>query len=113
MKLDIKLDIERGFSIFRKLRVHLQWVVLKGTASKNRELPDMTNKSNTPAKETDSCPLERDLPPAAKRALAEAEERRKLKALENKVLESERGGQEGPEPTRYGDWEKKGILSDF
>ena len=23
------------------------------------------------------------------------------------------GGQEGPEPTRYGDWEKKGITSDF
>ena len=25
----------------------------------------------------------------------------------------ERGGQKGPEPTRYGDWEKDGICSDF
>lgn len=25
----------------------------------------------------------------------------------------ELGGREGPEPTRYGDWEKKGIASDF
>lgn len=23
------------------------------------------------------------------------------------------GGQKGPEPTRYGDWEKNGIISDF
>jgi len=23
------------------------------------------------------------------------------------------GGPEGPEPTRYGDWERKGIASDF
>jgi len=25
----------------------------------------------------------------------------------------ERGGSKGPEPTRYGDWEKKGLISDF
>ena len=25
----------------------------------------------------------------------------------------EYGGRDGPEPTRYGDWEKKGIISDF
>ena len=23
------------------------------------------------------------------------------------------GGTDGPEPTRFGDWEKKGITSDF
>ena len=52
-----------------------------------------------------------DLPEAAKRALAEAEERRKkAKELE---LPSELGGREGPEPVRYGDWEKKGIAVDF
>ena len=28
-------------------------------------------------------------------------------------LKKEFGGQEGPEPTRFGDWEKKGITSDF
>ena len=52
-----------------------------------------------------------DLPEAAKRALAEAEERRKKeKALE---LPKELGGRDGPEPVRYGDWEKKGIAIDF
>lgn len=51
------------------------------------------------------------LPPAAQRALAEAEERRKkAKKLE---LAPELGGRDGPEPVRYGDWEKKGIAVDF
>ena len=52
-----------------------------------------------------------DLPEAAKRALAEAEERRK-KAQELE-LPKELGGREGPETVRYGDWEKKGIAVDF
>ena len=52
-----------------------------------------------------------DLPPAAQRALAEAEERRRAaKALD---LPTERGGRKGPEAVRYGDWEKKGIAIDF
>ncbi len=51
------------------------------------------------------------LTPAARRALEEAAERRaKAKPLE---LPPEDGGQAGPEPTRYGDWEKNGIASDF
>lgn len=52
-----------------------------------------------------------DLPPAAKRALAEAEARRK--AAGTPVFPVELGGRDGPEPVRYGDWEKKGIISDF
>lgn len=53
----------------------------------------------------------RDLPPEAIRALAEAEERRKkAKALD---LPKEYGGRDGPEPVRYGDYEKKGIAVDF
>ena len=52
-----------------------------------------------------------DLPPAAQRALAEAEARRKAaKALK---LDPELGGRDGPEPVRYGDWEKKGLAIDF
>ncbi len=52
-----------------------------------------------------------DLPPAAQRALAEAEERRRAtKALD---LPTELGGRKGPEAVRYGDWEKKGIAIDF
>jgi hypothetical protein len=52
----------------------------------------------------------KNLSPEATRALAEAEARRKLEA---KTLPKELGGPKGPEPTRYGDWEKKGITSDF
>jgi len=49
---------------------------------------------------------------AAKRALAEAEARRQ-EAEAQPSLPVEKGGRQGPEPTRYGDWEKKGIISDF
>lgn len=49
---------------------------------------------------------------AAKRALDEAEARRKGETA-NTPSPIEVGGQKGPEPTRYGDWEKKGIISDF
>jgi len=52
-----------------------------------------------------------NLPPAAQRALAEAAERR-AKAKEQD-LPKELGGRDGPEPVRYGDWEKKGIAVDF
>lgn len=53
----------------------------------------------------------KDLPEAAQRALAEAEERRK-KAKEL-GLAKELGGRDGPEPVRFGDWEKQGIAIDF
>jgi hypothetical protein len=56
----------------------------------------------------------KDLPPAAKRALAEAAERRRAAEAATAVKRpKEIGGPSGPEPTRYGDWEKKGIISDF
>lgn len=53
----------------------------------------------------------KDLPAAAQRALAEAEARRK----EDKGLKlaHELGGRDGPEPVRFGDWERKGIAVDF
>jgi len=57
---------------------------------------------------TDETPA---LPPAAQRALAEAAERR-AKA-DATPLPTEFGGRNGPEPVRYGDWEKKGIAVDF
>ena len=53
----------------------------------------------------------KDLPAAAKRALLEAEERRQKAAKSE--LPKELGGRDGPEPVRYGDWEKKGIAVDF
>ena len=52
----------------------------------------------------------RDLPEAARRALEEAEARRKAPAPD---LPTERGGRKGPEPTRYGDWERGGRAIDF
>lgn len=55
-------------------------------------------------------PDQPDLPPAAKRALAEADARRKLAKAD---LPVELGGRNGPEPVRYGDWEKKGLAIDF
>ncbi len=55
----------------------------------------------------------RDLPSAAKRALAEAEERREKARVEGKALPTELGGRDGPEPVRFGDWENKGIAVDF
>ena len=52
-----------------------------------------------------------DLPEAAKRALAEAEARRRAATYPD--LPVELGGRDGPEPVRYGDWERKGIAVDF
>jgi len=53
----------------------------------------------------------KDLPPAAQRALEEAEARRK--AAQDLKLPKELGGRDGPEPVRFGDWENKGIAVDF
>ena len=48
---------------------------------------------------------------AAKRAISEAAERKKKQNAPD--MPTELGGRNGPEPTRFGDWEKKGIISDF
>ena len=53
------------------------------------------------------------LPAAAQRALAEAEARRQAAAANAKTMPKEFQGPKGPEPTRYGDWENRGIASDF
>ena len=66
----------------------------------------MTDDPSTPG-------ARKPLTPAAQRALAEAEERRKLAAANAKPAQKEFQGPKGPEPTRYGDWENKGIASDF
>ncbi len=51
-----------------------------------------------------------DLPPEAQRALAEAAARRRQPRA---PPPPELGGRDGPDPVRYGDWEKKGIAIDF
>ncbi|KAF2989799.1 DUF1674 domain-containing protein [Methylocystis sp. MJC1] len=54
----------------------------------------------------------KDMPPAAQRALAEAQARENAAATEAAARE-ERGGRGGLDPARYGDWEVKGVASDF
>jgi len=51
------------------------------------------------------------LSPAALRALEEAAARRASEA--QAARPPEEGGPRGPEPTRFGDWERKGIAVDF
>lgn len=72
----------------------------------------MSPDSDRPA---EPAPPARSLTPAARRALAEAEARRaRIDAEVAALRESpEKGGRAGPEPVRYGDWEVKGLASDF
>jgi hypothetical protein len=55
----------------------------------------------------------RPLAPAAERALAEAQARRAEIDRKSKEQPKELHGRNGPDPARYGDWEVKGIASDF
>lgn len=86
---------------------------------------DMTDAAGAPqppatADTEMAAPDPRTLSPAALRALAEAEERRRAadqaatgKAGAGPAAPLEVGGRKGPDPVRYGDWEKAGIVSDF
>lgn len=70
--------------------------------------------AETAASHADSAAAPRkDLPPAAQRALAEAAERRKKASVAGEPQPKEVNGREGPDPARYGDWENRGIVSDF
>ncbi len=72
----------------------------------------MTMSGTVKSKEpTGAVEAERPLPPAAQRALAEAESRRKAALAERRP--EELGGRGGLDPARYGDWEVKGLASDF
>ena len=72
----------------------------------------MTENPSRPARDA-SVPERKPLSPAAERALAEAEARRRAAAADAKPVPKEHQGPKGPEPTRYGDWENKGTASDF
>jgi hypothetical protein len=65
------------------------------------------------SKEAGSPPARRRLPDHALRALREAEARREAYRRREAEMPAEIGGRDGPEPVRYGDWEVKGIASDF
>jgi len=77
---------------------------MKRGAAGNSKPPDF----GVPAEAGASKP--RDPPPAARRALAEAEARR---AAPKPERPPERNGRGGLDPARYGDWEVKGLASDF
>ena len=68
--------------------------------------------SKTPASEGGDMPP-KELTPAARRALAEAEARRQDYRQKEAAMPKEIGGRGGKEPGRYGDWEVKGLTSDF
>lgn len=77
--------------------------------------PDAPTRPGTAATVEDASERSRTLSPAALRALAEAEERRRAFDAQSVAAEApvELGGRAGPDPVRYGDWEKGGIVSDF
>ena len=58
-------------------------------------------------------PVTKQLSPAARRALAEAEVRRAAYDTQQTKIPHEIGGRGGKEPSRYNDWEIKGLTSDF
>lgn len=73
--------------------------------------PFVCNKE-TGVMEESPAPANPALSTAAARALSEAEERRKANAGQPAPA-TELGGREGPDPARFGDWEKKGLAIDF
>jgi hypothetical protein len=78
----------------------------------------MDQAENTPAEANIEQPSElpqtvRILSPEAQRALAEAEARRTAAEAAAKRAPTEVAGRGGLDPVRYGDWEIKGLTSDF
>jgi hypothetical protein len=78
--------------------------------AKSEAMP--TDPQNPPESEGQTSD-KRPLPPAAERALAEAAARRAERDREAAERAKESGGRGGLDPTRYGDWEKNGLTSDF
>ena len=76
-------------------------------------MSDRSPKPAEPAATEARNPLKRPLTPAAERALAEAAARRAERDREAVGRPKEIAGREGPDPTRYGDWEINGLASDF
>lgn len=82
--------------------------------AEERTMNSAQNGGSTPPLDiVDETPPRRALTPEAQRALAEAEERRRLREADAEARAKELGGRAGPDPVRYGDWENRGIASDF
>lgn len=76
-------------------------------------MPPSSPASPPDQPDADAPRPEKVLTPAAQRALAEAAERRRLAEPARPAAPREINGREGPDPVRYGDWEVKGLASDF
>jgi hypothetical protein len=81
----------------------------RGDASNSATASVLQEQSDKFAAKTRAKPLTA----AARRALEEAAQRRKAIDAAAASLPKEIGGRKGPEPVRFGDWEKKGLASDF
>lgn len=74
---------------------------------------DTSPKPAEPAEPQNQASAKRALTPAAERALAEAAARRAERDRHPVDHPKEIAGRDGPEPTRYGDWEINGLTADF
>lgn len=82
-----------------------------GGVGRSNESAEAAAGASETAESTDHTP--HNVTPEARRALAEAEERRRQQYQNETGRAREVGGRDGPDPVRYGDWEKGGIASDF
>jgi hypothetical protein len=73
----------------------------------------MQSKIQTAAPDAPGTAPGKPLSDAARRALAEAQARRDAHTAAAESAPRELHGRDGPDPARYGDWENKGIASDF
>lgn len=76
----------------------------------SEQKPDKGTERGAPSP---APPEAKPLPPAAQRALAEAAARRAARDAAPPDRPKELNGRRGPDPVRYGDWEKDGLASDF
>ncbi len=85
----------------------------KDTQSEGEEIEERGNEGTELSSVAIANDQSTELPDVAKRALAEAEERRRLAEKAPNPALKEINGRDGPDPVRFGDWEKKGIAVDF
>jgi hypothetical protein len=96
--MDLRLDVRARIRFFAAMTERSPLNAASGRADRESAAADGSKQG---------------LVPAAKRALAEAQARRAEIDRRSKEQPREVRGRKGPEPTRYGDWEVKGIASDF
>ena len=104
-----------GLRLVRSLHSKNTSLRLGDRYAKSEAMPTDPTAPNPPAKDAgeNQGTGKRPLTPAAERALAEAEARRAERERNPAGQPKEADGRGGLEPTRYGDWEKDGLASDF